>query len=108
MKVQSKQLLCEVYRCSKKEGMYIYLEKNQNGSAPTDTLPDSLKQTTGRMELAMTLLLTSDKKLARANAEDVINAICDQGFYLQIPPVMSAEAQATSAAINEANNKLER
>lgn len=108
MTLENTQLLCEVYRCSKKEGMYVYVEKSQNEGDVIDTLPDSLKQTSGRMELAMTLILTPDKKLARANASDVINAVRDQGFYLQMPPVMSAEAQATSNAINEANNKLER
>lgn len=97
-------LLCEIYRCSKKEGMYIYLAKGDE----IDALPDALKQTTGRMELAMTLVLTADKKLARANAEDVLASIKEKGFYLQMPPSMPEEAQANTQAINEANNFLER
>ncbi|MGH1486605.1 MAG: YcgL domain-containing protein [Cellvibrionaceae bacterium] len=89
-----KKILCNVYRCAKKEGMYVYMAK-QDG---LDTLPDALKQRTGRMELAMTLLITPDKKLARATAEDVLIAIDNQGFYLQMPPSMTDEMQSVSQA----------
>ncbi|MCP1365046.1 YcgL domain-containing protein, partial [Halomonas sp. BBD48] len=34
----------------------------------------------------MTLLLTEDKALARADAGKVMAAIDEQGFYLQMPP----------------------
>ncbi len=97
-------LICNIYRCGKKEGMYLYLEK----TASLDDLPESLQKTTGRMELAMTLTLTPEKKLARARASDVMAAISSQGFYLQLPPTLSAEAQASSEAINQANHFLER
>ncbi len=100
----SQQLICEIYRCSKKEGMYIYIDKRDG----LEKLPDTLKQKTGRMELAMTLMITPDKKLARAKAEDILLAIDSQGFYLQMPPSAAAEAQAASRAISEANDFLER
>ncbi len=100
----NKQVICEIYRCSKKEGMYIYIDKRDG----LEKLPDTLKQRTGRMELAMTLMITPDKKLARAKAEDVLLAIENQGFYLQMPPSVADEAQATSRAISEANDFLER
>lgn len=74
---------CNVYRCVKKEGMYVYMATQD----PLDSLPDALKQRTGRMELVMTVLITPDKKLARATAADVLIAIENQGFYLQMPPV---------------------
>ena len=41
----------------------------------------------GKPISAMTMLLKPEKKLARANAEDVMKAIREQGFYLQMPPV---------------------
>ena len=34
----------------------------------------------------MTLLLSPDRKLARAEAAVVLDAIEQQGFYLQMPP----------------------
>lgn len=82
-----KKLLCEIYRCAKKEGMYIYLSKESG----LDSLPEALKKRAGKMELAMTLLITPDKQLARAKAEDVLTAIDNQGFYLQMPPSVSED-----------------
>ena len=97
-------LLCNVYRCAKKEGMYVYVDKQQG----TEQLPDALLQRTGKLTLAMTLMLTPEKKLARAKAEDVLTAIDNQGFYLQMPPSPGAEAQAAMQAISEANRFLEK
>jgi uncharacterized protein YcgL (UPF0745 family) len=53
------------------------------------------------------LVITPDKKLARAIAKDVLAAIESQGFYLQMPPSLYGEAQISSRAIIEANNFLE-
>ena len=77
-----KNTVCDIYRCSKKEGMYLYLPKGVD----CQQLPDALLKAVGKMELAMTVLLTHDKKLARAKASDVLAAINHQGFYLQMPP----------------------
>lgn len=74
--------ICSVYRCTKKEGLYLYLDKDRD----VTTLPDVLVQQTGRLERVMTLLVTVDKKLARADASQVLEAIATQGFYLQMPP----------------------
>lgn len=98
------KLMCDIYRCSSKEGMYIYLEKD----AEKEQLPEALLKQTGRLELAMSLLLTPEKQLARAKADDVIKAIHNQGFYVQMPPILGAEAEANHRAINEANHFLER
>ena len=35
----------------------------------------------------MDMLLTADKKLAKANAEDILSNIDEKGYYLQMPPV---------------------
>ena len=96
--------ICQIYRCSKKEGMYIYMDKQ----AVVDNLPEAIKKRAGPIELAMTLVITPDKKLANANAKDVITAIDNQGFYLQMPPSLAQEQQHTMDAINDANQLLER
>ncbi|MEO0442362.1 MAG: YcgL domain-containing protein [Pseudomonadota bacterium] len=94
--------ICAIYRCSKKQGMYIYLDKDKD----MGELPDALKKLTGRLELAMTLVITPAKKLAHAPAEDVLAAIDKQGFYLQMPPTQAPEH--TRDAISQANQMLER
>lgn len=93
--------LCSIYRCAKKEGMYVYVDKQEDLSR----IPDVLKKQMGATELAMTLLLSEDKKLARANAQEVLNAIEEQGFYLQMPP-SPHERNADMQAMREKNRKL--
>ncbi len=74
--------LCEVFRSPRREGMYLYVDKQQ-GIAE---LPEALLTTFGTPESVMTLLLTPDRKLARADAATVLDAIEQNGFYLQMPP----------------------
>ena len=49
------------------------------------SVQDLLKQF-GEAELAMTLLLTPERKLARVEAPKVLESIAEQGFFLQMPP----------------------
>ncbi len=93
--------LCSIYRCSKKEGMYLYVDKQDDLAS----VPDALKKTIGQLELAMTLLITEDKKLAQSKSTDVLQAITDQGYYLQMPPTI-VDLQQEGAAIREKNTKL--
>lgn len=85
-----------VYRCTRKEGMYLYVESTKDLSE----LPDALLKLTGELEQAMALVLHEDKKLARASAEQVLKAIQEQGFYLQSPP-----SQWEDEAMLEVRNK---
>jgi uncharacterized protein YcgL (UPF0745 family) len=75
--------LCSVYRSPRKEGMYLYVEKSDELSR----VPEPLLKQFGTPELAMTLALHPERKLARATAEEVLAAIEENGFYLQMPPV---------------------
>jgi uncharacterized protein YcgL (UPF0745 family) len=74
--------LCSIYRSPKEEGMYLYVDKKND----MEPVPAELLRRFGQPELAMTLLLTPDKKLARADTGKVLDAIAEQGFYLQMPP----------------------
>jgi uncharacterized protein YcgL (UPF0745 family) len=62
--------------------MYLYVEKKEGFSR----VPDELMDMFGKPELAMTLLLTPDKNLGRADAEKVLSDLDEKGFYLQMPP----------------------
>ena len=74
--------LCSIYRSPKEEGMYLYVDKDNDLAS----VPEALLKRFGQPELAITLLLTPDKKLARADVAKVLEAIEEQGFYLQMPP----------------------
>lgn len=92
------KLICSVYRSPKKEGMYLYVAKQQALSR----VPEALLKMFGAPELAMTLVLTADKKLARITAEKVMEQIDSQGFYLQMADVKEDYMQE----INLHNSKL--
>ncbi len=82
--------IVDIYRSKKKDGAYIYVEKGKD----LKTLPEALLQQTGHLDLAMTLLITPDKKLSNANAKNVLAAIDENGFYLQLPPQAEGYMQA--------------
>lgn len=75
-------LIVQVFRSSKQDGMYLYVEK----SVGLKDIPEELMSRFGAGISAMTMLLTKDQKLARANTESVIKGIREKGFYLQLPP----------------------
>ena len=92
----------EIFKGHKKEEMYLYVEQ-KNG---LKSVPDDFLATFGQTESVMVLLLTKDKKLARVTASDVLAAIEDQGYFLQMPPPPEALAEAQIAAMVEAEEKL--
>ena len=74
-------MLCEVYRSPRKAEMYLYVERGA-----LKKIPEPLLQQFGEPELVMTLSLTQQRRLARADVNEVIEQIRAQGFYLQLPP----------------------
>ena len=76
-------LIVQVFRSSKYDGMYLYVEK----SLGLKNIPEELMARFGKGISAMVMLLTAESKLARANPENVIKGIREKGFYLQLPPV---------------------
>lgn len=75
-------IITEIFRTRKKEGLYLYIKKGVS----FETLPDALRQHFGTPERAMTLVLNPERKLARVDVAEVISALEDQGYYLQMPP----------------------
>ncbi|WP_166268415.1 YcgL domain-containing protein [Marinobacter caseinilyticus] len=70
-----------VYRSSKSNDTYVYIKR---GKAWTE-LPDTLKLAFGQPVHTMDLLLDRERKLSRSTGEQVLTAIEDQGFFLQMP-----------------------
>lgn len=89
-------ILCTIYRSPKKEGMYLYVDKKEN----LERVPESLLKVFGEPQFSMSLHLTADRKLARADCDEVVLAIAEQGYYLQMPP------KPTDLYNNDHNTKL--
>lgn len=77
---------CVIFRCGKKDEMYLYVPFKENEEELLQGLPDGLKKLTGGLEKVMDLDLFPDRKLARAKVEDVIASLEEKGFYIQMPP----------------------
>jgi len=74
---------CSIYKSSKRAEMYLYVDRAQDVSK----LPEALMQAFGSPTKVMDLVLTPEKKLARVSAQKVLDAIAEQDFFLQMPPV---------------------
>jgi uncharacterized protein YcgL (UPF0745 family) len=77
---------CLVYRCSRKQEMYLYVPWRDDTDDPLAHLPEGLAQLTGRLDPVMELDLEPGRSLARADPEEVRTALRERGFYLQLPP----------------------
>ena len=76
------RLFVSVLKSPRKEGMYLFVERGQD----TDELPADMMGYFGKPEPVLDLVLTPDRRLARVSAPDVMAAIREQGFYIQMPP----------------------
>ncbi|MEH6582886.1 MAG: YcgL domain-containing protein [Halioglobus sp.] len=80
------KLICQIYRSPRKQEMYLYVDKAKG----LEDVPEALLAQFGEPEERMVLVLTPEKKLARASVSEVLEQIMTNGFYLQMPPT-SAE-----------------
>lgn len=71
-----------VYRSSRKQEMYLFVD----AGADLRDVPQALLERFGRPVQALSLLLTAERALARADAARVLESIDQQGYYLQMPP----------------------
>lgn len=79
-----------IYKGSKKYDSYLYVEQEDDFSR----VPGALLRALGKLERIMTLELTPEKQLARADVNQVMNALKEEGFYLQ----MSDESEKLALA----------
>lgn len=86
-------ILCQVFRSSRKQEMYLYVDKVRG----LVDVPDTLLLQFGEPVPVMLLQLTPEQRLARADAALVLASIDAQGFYLQMPPT-AAELMARDGA----------
>jgi hypothetical protein len=72
---------CYVYRSPRKADTYLYVAEKDSFSQ----VPQALMALFGEPELALELELTPARRLAAADAPEVIARLQVQGYYLQMP-----------------------
>ncbi|MDA8479683.1 YcgL domain-containing protein [Citrobacter sp. Awk 4] len=75
-------MFCVIYRSTKRDQTYLYVEKKDDFSRVSEELLKGF----GQPQLAMILPLDGRKKLANADIDKVKQALAEQGYYLQLPP----------------------
>lgn len=75
-------VLCTIYKGSREAELYLYVDR-VDGLA---RVPEELLARFGTVSEVMTIKLTPQRKLARASAPQVLAAIAEKGYYLQLPP----------------------
>lgn len=91
-------ILCQVYKSSPNDETYLFIDRDDG----LESIPDALKSRFQKPILVTQFKLTPDRKMARAEAPNVMQSIRDQGFYLQLPPPKDTQLAAMAAK----NDKL--
>lgn len=73
---------CAIYKGSKKDAHYLYIEREDDFAR----VPDNLLEILGELSLVMSLELSAERKLMQADVRQVMQALSEQGYYFQIPP----------------------
>ena len=71
-----------VYRSARRAETYIYMPKDDN----FEDLPEALRKHFGEGTGFLEFCLHEEKYLAQADPKQVLSALREQGFYLQLPP----------------------
>ena len=82
----SESVDCKIYRCSKKDEMYLYIREDYD----LEALPSNLTAVLGSLTHVMDLTLTPERTLARENVESVMAGLNDTGYYVQLAPDVTA------------------
>ena len=78
--------LVTIYRSKRQREMYLYVDAAED----LQRVPEVLLKRFGRPVEAMSLELSAERKLARAEAATVLTSIEKSGYYLQMPPQIEA------------------
>lgn len=78
---------CWIYRSPRRDELYLYL-RAPNGF---DLVPEPLRRLFGEPVFVMELTLDANRRLARVETAQVIEALAGAGFFLQMPPVPGSQ-----------------
>lgn len=82
MTTTNDRVMVTIYRSSRRAEMYLYVPHKTQLS----DLPEVLLKQFGEARKITDLLLSPDRKLARADTTRVLQQLIDPGYYLQMPP----------------------
>lgn len=89
---------CYIYRCSRKEDLYIYLiEKDDFSRVPAEIISGL-----GITEFSMELEITAETRLAREDVSTVMRHLEEKGFHLQLPSNTPVESIMSDIARSKA------
>ncbi len=80
-------MICYIYRSPKKSEMYLYVCNRDDFTL----IPEPLLKSFGNPEFSMMLNLTNRKSLAREDINTVREKLINDGFFLQMPPLETAD-----------------
>ena len=75
---------CAVYKSRRKVDTYLFVEHEDDFGR----VPEQLLTLLGELELVMSLELTPGRRLAQSDPELVRRHLADEGYYLQMPPLV--------------------
>lgn len=71
-----------IYKSPRKDEMYLYVEKRD----ALTRVPEALLEMFGTPVHVMDMPMKADRKLARVDADKVLDGVAEKGYYLQLPP----------------------
>ncbi|MGB0467239.1 MAG: YcgL domain-containing protein [Pontibacterium sp.] len=74
--------ICSVFKSSRKDEMYLYVEKRDQ----LKHVPEPLLEMFGAALHVMDMPLKADRELARVDTTQVLADIESKGYFLQMPP----------------------
>lgn len=74
--------ICSIYHSPRKNGMYLYVLKED----ALKRVPEALLTAFGKPRHAFDLVLTPERTLAREDIVLVLENLDSQGYHLQMPP----------------------
>ncbi len=78
---------CTIFKGSREPELYVYVPFSKAQS----NIPEELRSRLGEIKEVMSLEITPEKKLARVDAVKVLNEIHEQGYFVQLPPVITGQ-----------------
>ena len=73
---------CFVYKSLRRAETYVYLR----AADALDVLPAPIAEQLGKLAFVIEIDLSSQRKLARENVDEVMVNLNGQGYHLQFPP----------------------
>ncbi|MGM0569234.1 YcgL domain-containing protein [Marinobacter sp.] len=77
----TEKMFVSVFRSTRRDETYLYVRRGKDWNE----LPESLREIFGKPAPALDLVLTPDRRLARTTGKEVLEAIAEKDYYLQLP-----------------------